>query len=282
MAYFLRKLKAFDSEIPLPLEEREVGSYTIPFEIDGNSILSTVFVESLDPGASVKVWYTDSTTGIDVGEEYFLAAHPEMFAFGNTRLTVTRIHNKPRLNVEVIGGKVKFSVYITVVDSFASDLDQALQVDQETVVFDRDKGMPIMAVTLDGKFVFLRTEGDGTLSINSPGSKGDLQSILGSANNVAANIETSIISLVSTGSELFKIEVDSENVSTFRVYINGVLNAEKGTYYASPLNTEFCYSGGSKGVLIPAGAEILVTGVHKNPSACRMTARILLNVLPLV
>jgi hypothetical protein len=82
---------------------------------------------------------------------------------------VTRIHNKPNLRVTVTGGNARFSVYVTVVESFASDLDSALQYEGETVNIDNDKGMPIAAFEqTTSAWSFLRTN-NGRLQIDVPG-----------------------------------------------------------------------------------------------------------------
>lgn len=166
---YLRRLKTFDTVTPVSLDSYGEGTFDVPFLIEGNSILSTVFVESLDPGVVVQCGYWDSTTGTDVGEVYPLVDHRPITSPGSDRLTVTRIHNKPNLRVTITGGSARLGVYVTVVSSFASDLDSALQFEGESVVIDRDKGMPIAAYeTTNNTWSFLRTK-DGRLQIDVPG-----------------------------------------------------------------------------------------------------------------
>lgn len=169
MGAYLRKLSPFDTVTPLSLQTRGPGVYDEVFQIEGNSILSTVFVEWADPGAEVVVSWFDTTTGEAVGEVYNLIEHRPLSSFGTDRITVTRIHNKPQLKATVTGGNVRFSVYITVVTSFASDLDAALQFEGDPVSILRDKGMPITAYeTTTDQWSFLRTK-DGRLQIDVPG-----------------------------------------------------------------------------------------------------------------
>jgi hypothetical protein len=155
---YLRRLKEFDSVVPLGLEARAAGIYERPLLIEGNSILSTVFVDSIDVGATVAVSYYDYTTGEQLGEAYQLEAHRILSAAGDIdRISVTKIHNKPIVRCEVLGGTAKFSVYITVVSSFTSDLDNALKYDEEIVNYLRDKGMPIMGLDVDdSQFNFIQ------------------------------------------------------------------------------------------------------------------------------
>ena len=143
MASYLRRLKEFDTVTPLSLETRGPGVYNEPFLIEGNSILSTVFIASCDPGATLLVEYWDSTTGTEVGEEYPLRAHPLFTAPKSDRMTVTRIHNKPNLRATVVGGSIRFGVYVTVVSSFPSELDEALRLECEPADLLLQKALPV-------------------------------------------------------------------------------------------------------------------------------------------
>lgn len=167
MTYYLRRLGPFDSVDALRLESRAPGTYDVPFQIQGNSILSTLYIESADPGATVQVYYWDRTLGKEGIEEYQLAQHKPI-TLGHDRLTVTRIHDKPNLRAIVSGGNVVFSVYATVVDSFASDMDSSLQSENEAVVLERDKGIPITALEeTTGLWKFLRVI-NGRLQVDVP------------------------------------------------------------------------------------------------------------------
>ena len=143
MAQVIR-LSQFETRDILPIEARGPGTYLQPLLIEGNSLLSSVFVRSLDPSASVTVKYFDTTTG-QVGEERFdLAEHdPVATATTTNRTIVTSIHNKPNLEAIVTGGTVEFGVYATVVSTFATDLDAALQKHLSAINFDRDQALPI-------------------------------------------------------------------------------------------------------------------------------------------
>jgi len=179
--WYNRRLATFDSATPFELIERPIGIYEQEFLIEGNSILSTIFVESIDPGASIEVTYHDHTTGELVGEQYALAAHRVITTpIDSDRLTVTRIHNHPVVRCKVIGGNVKFSIYITVIASFASDLDAALKFNDQIVVLLKDKGMPVMGVDyVTGKYNFLK-QLDGILQIGLANDNGILNtSIIG-------------------------------------------------------------------------------------------------------
>jgi hypothetical protein len=175
--FSLVRLTEFQTTELMKLQSRGVDTYITPLLIEGNSILSSIYVKSMDVGASIIARYYDYTTGVSTAtERYFLIDHPTILpamldpTYGLTdRKTVTRIHNKPVLEVQVIGGNVEFGVYATVVTSFASDLDSALQFDGEIADLTRDKGMPI--VTLDdtsGEFNIVRST-NGRMQVDVPG-----------------------------------------------------------------------------------------------------------------
>jgi hypothetical protein len=61
------------------------------------------------------------------------------------------------LEVEVLGGAVEFGIYGSVVSSFATDLDDALQLEGEIADYARDHGMPYMMIdSATDEFQFVR------------------------------------------------------------------------------------------------------------------------------
>lgn len=165
---FLRRLAEFDSAGIVELQTLTDTILDIETLIEGNSILSTVFLSSVSVGGSLLVEYYDDTLGGHEGETYALNAHKLLTApLQVDRLTVTRIHNKPKARITIIG-TCRFSVYLTVVSSFASDLDAALQFEGDLVDVNRDNGMPITAYeTTTNEWSFLRTL-NGRLQVDVP------------------------------------------------------------------------------------------------------------------
>lgn len=164
-------LNQFQTQILLPLESRGPGTFTRPMLVEGNSLLSSVFVESGDVGATVEVKYFDFTTGLISIERFDLSdPHPVIptsAAPTTDRRLVSKIHNKPVMEAIVTGGEVKFGVYATVVSSFATDLDAALQFDNSTADVSTDKGMPFICYDEDqNKFFFVRCE-DGVIPVSA-------------------------------------------------------------------------------------------------------------------
>lgn len=148
------------TQILLKNESRPAGVYRQEMLIEGNSLLSSLFIESGDPGATVEVKYYDTTTGVYPTERFDLNSHPVFLGTSGPRTDrrlISRIHNKPVYEVTVVGGNVTFGLYGTVVSTTATDLDNALQLDGEIADLSLDKGMPIICYDeVQNKFFFLR------------------------------------------------------------------------------------------------------------------------------
>lgn len=159
------QLDQFQSSAYMELELRASGTYRQVSEIKGNSILSSVFVESIDPGATVQVNYFDTTLGASVGERYDLDSHTliDDTSAGETfRLLVGRIHRRVVCEVIVTGGSAKFSVYATVVGDFPLDFGQA-KLDAQSANLSEDKGVVVAGYDdADGKFYLIPIE-DGAV-----------------------------------------------------------------------------------------------------------------------
>lgn len=153
----------------LLLDSRGPGVYRKKLLIEGNSLLSTVWVNSIDPGASVEVRYYDVTSGRDLGEEGTLPSHPAITSAttDHNKITVTPFHNNPVMEATVTGGNVKFSVWGTVVSSFATDIGQALVFDGTTFVSDQIKAMPVACLDRDTNTLHFLSCTDGAISTSA-------------------------------------------------------------------------------------------------------------------
>jgi hypothetical protein len=130
----ITQLDAFQSDAWLKLETRGVGTYIQIGEIMAGALLSSIFIESMDSGATLKVNYFDATTGAAVGERFELKGHDLLSAPGSDRIMVTRHHNRVGCEAIVTGGNIKFSVYGTALP--AADISEAMSInsDGETVI----------------------------------------------------------------------------------------------------------------------------------------------------
>ena len=108
------RLNPFESRAIISLGSIGPGVYLQKLATIGNSLLSTVYVESLDLGASVHVEYFDYGSGPDAGEIYPLSSHAVLTSTGSNRIEVFNHHDKPTVKATVSGGTVRFGVYLTV------------------------------------------------------------------------------------------------------------------------------------------------------------------------
>lgn len=244
MAEEIFRLALYESKILMPLVSRGPGVYIQKMHTEGNSILSTLFVESLDTGASVYAEYFDFGVGGEVGEAVFLHAHDIVStAVTSDRQLVTKMHNKPYIRVTVTGGSVIFGVYITVVVSQASDIDSALKKQNQIVNFPTDKGIPIVIYDPDtGKWQFAAGS-SGVQNVHVVDTVGI--PLLIEANTITSpGSEQTIISYTVPALQAVKIlsaKVICRQESMFKVYGDGVLIGSGRTGPASP-NVYFDYS----------------------------------------
>lgn len=123
------QLDPFKSDSWFKKENRAPGIYFQVGEITAGSILSTVFVEHIDAGATLKVNYFDTTTGASVGERFDLASHDLITAAGTYRINVGGHHNRVVCEAIVVGGSANFSVYGTAKQS--TDLSQVIDYNDD-------------------------------------------------------------------------------------------------------------------------------------------------------
>ncbi len=194
----LIRLGLYESKPVLPIQALSAGTYVIPMFTEGNSLLSSVYVKTVSVGGSVKVNYYDFGPGnYDLpGERYDLSSHNLLTTADTTdRILVTKLHNKPHIEL-IVTGTVEFGIYITVVASFASDLDTNMKLHAQLADLAKDKGLPAVGYnSVDGKFYFLPIE-NGAVKIT-----GSVSAIAGGKTSpknwvktlVAANTEYSIV-----------------------------------------------------------------------------------------
>lgn len=230
-------LNLFETMAAFLLENRGSGTYVKRMEIQGNSILSSVFIKSMAPGSTIEVKYWDTTIGQDAGERFDLDSHrvitdSDTFPLTN-RIEVTRIHNKPRLEV-IVTGTVEFGVYITVVSSFANDLDNALILEGDTFVQERSKAVPMACLdSVSGLLHFLRCK-DGQISVTD--DLGDPFFLEGKETIDPGNPKT-ILSFTTPSDTIRRLKrfyARSGATGTFLVYAGGTLIADRSTHPGEP------------------------------------------------
>lgn len=108
----------------IPIQTLPAGVHLFPVATYGNSILSTVWVKTLDVGASVLVkWYENGVGNGDTpGQRTDLIAHSLITTDDTSdRKIITKIHNKPICEVTIIGGSATLGLYLSVVADTAQD-----------------------------------------------------------------------------------------------------------------------------------------------------------------
>jgi len=161
-------LKEFESSPYFLLEERAAGTYKQISEIRGNSILSSIFVKAIDPGASIQVNYYDTTTGAGLGERYELKPHElvtDADAGKTFRIIVSEIHRRVVSEVIVSGGNATFSVYATAVTATDSNIDSALIREGQDYSDPENKAMPAAYLDETTQKLFFLHGKDGALII---------------------------------------------------------------------------------------------------------------------
>lgn len=248
MAEDILRFGQYESKAIVPLGTRSVGVFDQKLAIAGNSLLSSVFVESLDPGASVVVEYYDFSTGYDAGEEYPLGSHdPVSTAITTNRLLISNLHDKPVVRCTVIGGNVRFGVYATVVVTSATDIDNALQREGDTVSLSLDKGMPVMVFDeTNNVWRFARGEDGiqdvrvvGNISIGEPGSPLFVDASTITTPGTEQTLTTYTVPALKTAN-LLSVQVVCRQECTFQIYGDTALIGSGRTGAAVP-NVNFTY-----------------------------------------
>lgn len=162
-------LGEYETKTLLEVESRTAGLTLVRMMVRGNSLLSSVYVRSITPGATLKINYFDTTSGTEASPERFdLNGHGliDDTAAGETfRILVPNLHNKPLMEAIVVGGTVEFGVYASMVTTFPLSGNI---LDAQNAVLAADGGLPIAVYDEAlGKFFLLRGSG-GVLTTGSP------------------------------------------------------------------------------------------------------------------
>lgn len=210
----------------MPLIERPAGIYYAKLDLAGNSVLSTLLVESCDVGASVLVQYFDTTTGDEIGEANLLKEHNLLNAGLLTdKILVGNTHDKAFLKATVTGGNVKFSVYATIVSTSATELADAIIEENQSVNFITDKAVAIGGLSENtGVWKFIRIADDGSLVVRSVTV---FENVEHSETTILHNVEQTVFSKTYTNdTRIIKLLCEANGFGLLSVYINSVLWAK--------------------------------------------------------
>lgn len=120
---------------------------------------------------------------------------------------------------------------------------------------------------------------DGSINvnlINSPDDPG-LNFAHNEISSVPAGVETTIITLTASvsGIRVSKIDVSGENVSLFRVKVNGSTIDDKRSYWGSGFNESFVFDPVDNGLKLFVGDVLTVTTLHNRPFPCDYEATVI-------
>jgi hypothetical protein len=154
------KLGLYEAKTIVPIQTLDPGTHTFQIGMpSGNSILSTIYIQDLDIGATVKVNYHDCGPGdgTQTGERVDLAGHTIISTSPiSDRRIISRLANKPKCEIIVTGGQATIGVHIAIVADFPNE---PAILDGQSVALDEDKGGPIVIYDdVTAKWFFWRGE----------------------------------------------------------------------------------------------------------------------------
>jgi hypothetical protein len=221
-------LRERESNTLFPLRVYTPETYELLIQPNGNSLLSSLLVLELDPGASVTVNYWQTTSGNEIEERTDLTGHGTISVTDTAanQTLVTRIHNKVYAEVIVTGGNARFGIYGSVVSSFATDLEAALKKDGQPSDLPNDRGLPIVVLnTTTGEYEIWEGE-DGVPAVRL---LGDVQVNLASVTtptvlNIAlVDDSTEATVTIPTGTRQFSMKTRSGSPARLAVTSGGTL-----------------------------------------------------------
>ncbi len=107
-------LKLHENEATVRLAARGPGETTEQLSSKPGALLVSVFVDDIDPGASLTVELFDASTGQDEGEALPLPSPDPITAPGVYRMIVPVTHGKAFAVTTIAGGDVTYGLYVSV------------------------------------------------------------------------------------------------------------------------------------------------------------------------
>jgi hypothetical protein len=230
----LFRLNLYDSLAILPVQVLAPGTKIVGTAPYSNSLLSTLWVKSLDVGASVLVRYFDIGPGGGEypGERIYLSEHIEIStADRSDRIIVPRLHNKAFAEIIVSGGNVQMGIYVTAVSTFP--LDPPFKNGQNAnLSLDGGNGNVVYSPS-DNKFYLVTGLSNGAMNVNVTGGtiiEGNyVPLIFKGRTETTPNISQTLINTtVPTGKE-FRIrsaKIITRCYGSFLIYANGDIIGE--------------------------------------------------------
>ena len=243
MSDAVQKLKLYESRAVVSLQARTPGVYLQQLTVEGDQLLSSVFVASAT--GSVLVEYFETTTGQDDGEAVPLEAHPSISTATTDKIYVTSHHNKPFIKMTVTGGTVRFGVYVTVLSSAggggsSSSGDQFVE---GHIVAPGDKGTLAAGVDVDsGEVEFLNLK-DGKLLVYGSDATINPEPLNEFAENTVSGGGSGDIVTYTVPTDKFLdlalVSFTGNNIATYSLKIDGTTIEKSNTWFSGPLFGRF-------------------------------------------
>jgi len=128
-------------------------------------------------------------------------------------------------------------------------------------------GIDELKINPDGSINVVIPPGAGGIAIN------DFSEISAVLANTLTDILTYTVPPNRTGT-LFRIEVGGNNVATYELYINGIIEARIRTWFGTDLTTLFEFSSGASGFKLNPSDVVVVKVIHQRPYVGDFEARI--------
>ena len=233
----LFRLNLYDSLAILPVQILPIGTKIIGAAPYSNSLLSTVWVKTLDVGASVLVkWYDIGPGGGEFpGERVYLAEHKAIStADTSDRVIIPRLHNKAYAEIIITGGHVEIGIYVTAVSTFP--LDAPYKDGQSANLLLNGGNANVIYSPVDNKFYLVTGLPDGSLNVNVTGGtiiEGNYEPLILSARTQTTPTinQTLINETIPTGKEyrIRNVRLITRCYGSFLLYADSVIIGEGKT-----------------------------------------------------
>lgn len=239
----LTRLNLYESMPVIPVQVFDIGSEITQIASYGNSLLATLWVKELDPGASVLVkWYDIGPGSGDFpGEKIYVAQHAVVATSDTSdRRLVPGIHNKVWCEIIVTGGQVTLGIYATSVSSFPQ---YSPFRDEDLANLGNDSGNPSVLLDRDlGKW-FLASGKEGAANVNITGFDAEVSGIpmVFSYRGLADGTSQTVISQIVPPAKNWKIrklDICSRCYGEFYIVVNGAIIGDGKT---SPIETNVSF-----------------------------------------
>jgi hypothetical protein len=277
----VKTLKLYDQSVIIPRDTYEVGVENFDFKVlSGSRILVTLFVESLEEGASIQFDALNSFT-VDNKSQWENILSFSSNDTGYTKRVITDFNKFFRLKMTVTGGQVDCTLAVSVFDNALTTRIENAEIDVHLSHLDLPYRKHDSTRIGDGQYQAKLNE-DGSFNVNIVNAPSENPEIVISTFNEAPSIPNGVETLIvgytvpsGKRSKLQRIEFSGENIGTYNVYLNGNKMGQKHTWFNGPMHGEFSFVGTTEeGPELKAGDVIELKCFHVRPHPGSFSGRI--------